>query len=107
MKINKLAEECENLIEIRQGIDAIDEEIIKLLGQRMNYVLSAAQFKPDEGSIPAPDRVTTMLQDRRCWAEEQGLSSDYIERLFGEIIQWFINQQVHYWRKKHGVSAEN
>ncbi|WP_444935834.1 isochorismate lyase [Microbulbifer sp. JMSA004] len=107
MQAMKLPMECENLNEIREGIDSIDREIIRLLQQRMGYVLSAAQFKPDESSIPAPDRVASMLIDRRRWAEEDQLSADYIEQLFSGIIQWFINQQKLHWRAEHGLPVED
>ena len=106
MGVTKLPMECENLHEIRRGIDSIDREIIKLLQRRMGYVLSAARFKPDENSIPAPDRVAAMLIDRRHWAEEEQLSADYIESLFTGIIQWFINQQKLHWRTNHGLPVE-
>ncbi|WP_444931046.1 isochorismate lyase [Microbulbifer sp. SSSA002] len=106
MQATKLPVECENLGEIRQGIDSIDREIIRLLQQRMDYVLSAAQFKPDETSIPAPDRVVAMLVDRRRWAEEEQLPADYIESLFTDIIQWFIKQQVLHWRTERGLPIE-
>ncbi|MFS1522803.1 isochorismate lyase [Microbulbifer sp. 2304DJ12-6] len=104
MQAARLPMECKNLNEIRQGIDAIDREIIRLLQQRMGYVLSAAQFKPDETSISAPDRVVAMLIDRRHWAEEEKLCADYIELLFTDIIRWFINQQTLHWRKTYRAS---
>ena len=102
----KLPADCENLEEIRQGIDSIDQEIIRLLRKRMDYVLSAARFKPNEASIAAPDRVAAMLVERRHWADQQQLSADYIESLFSEIIQWFISQQTQHWRVKHGLSSK-
>ncbi len=106
MQSIKLPADCENLEEIRQGIDSIDQEIIRLLRKRMDYVLSAARFKPNEASIAAPDRVAAMLVERRHWADQQQLSADYIESLFSEIIQWFISQQTQHWRAKHGLSSK-
>lgn len=106
MQSIKPPSQCQNLGEIRQGIDSIDHEIIKLLRKRMNYVLSAARFKPSEASIAAPDRVAAMLVERRQWADQQQLPADYIESLFGGIIQWFISQQTLHWRASHGLSAE-
>jgi isochorismate pyruvate lyase len=106
VKFKKSPAECENLQEIRHGIDCIDQQIIMLLRKRMNYVLSASRFKLNEASIPAPDRVAGMLVKRRLWAEQQQLPCDYIESLFSEIIQWFISQQTRYWRAKHGLSPD-
>lgn len=38
---------------------------ISALGKCMAYVKAAAQFKPTEVSISAPERVATVLPDRR------------------------------------------
>ncbi|GEK15649.1 isochorismate lyase [Aliivibrio fischeri] len=93
--------QCENLEHVRQGIDAIDHKIVQLLNERMGYVLAAAQFKPNVKSIPAPDRVAAMLQQRKEWASEQTLDESFITSLFEQIIPWFINQQIDYWRTKN------
>ncbi|PAY02513.1 isochorismate-pyruvate lyase [Pseudoalteromonas sp. HM-SA03] len=102
----KRPSDCENLTDIRHGIDSIDQEIIKLLGERMEYVLSAARFKPNQASIPAPDRVAAMLLERRQWAEQHQLPADYIESLYHGVIQWFISQQTQHWRAKHGLPVD-
>ncbi|MFT0137336.1 isochorismate lyase [Alcanivoracaceae bacterium MT1] len=91
-------DECNGLTDIRHAIDTLDYELVELLGKRMNYVLAASRFKPDEASIPAPERVTAMLADRRLWAQQNGLDGNFVESLFERIIPWFIARQVDYWR---------
>nr|WP_238481354.1 isochorismate lyase [Motilimonas sp. E26] len=100
----KKPEACENLNDIRIGIDTLDKEIVQILAKRMGYVKAAAQFKPDEQSIPAPERVVVMLQDRKQWAEEAGMSAEYVENLFTNIIDWYINQQIKHWRAERGLA---
>ncbi|WKD51557.1 hypothetical protein [Microbulbifer spongiae] len=56
MQATKLPTKGKNLNEFRQGIDAINHEITRWLQQPMGYALSAAQLKPNETSIPAPDQ---------------------------------------------------
>ncbi|WP_199259630.1 chorismate mutase [Paracoccus binzhouensis] len=85
--------------EVRRGIDLIDARIVALLGLRLRYVLAAADFKPDIASIPAPDRVRQMLDQRAAWAAEAGLSPDFIGPLFGQLAEWFIRQQIVHWRE--------
>jgi isochorismate pyruvate lyase len=70
----KRPEDCESLDDFRTAIDALDREIIARLGQRARYVEAAARFKTGESSIRAPERQRTMLEARRRWAEEVGLS---------------------------------
>ena len=69
----KRPEACENLADIREGIDELDRQIVDVLQRRLAYVKAAAQFKPTEESIAAPQRVAAMLSDRRAWAEAAGL----------------------------------
>ena len=101
----KAAEACRNLEDIRVGIDTLDREIIEAFGRRLAYVKAAAQFKPTEESISAPERVGAMVPQRREWAIAAGLDPDFIGPLFGQIIYWFIGQQIHHWRANQGQSG--
>ena len=98
------AKECKNLLEIRAGIDAIDHHIVSLVQQRMEYVLGAAQYKPNLESIPAPKRVARMLSDRQQWAVEEGLDPQFIMGLFNRIIPWYIETQTAYWQQNQRKS---
>ncbi|MHA6575667.1 isochorismate lyase [Pseudomonas yamanorum] len=97
----KTPEQCSGLEDVRLGIDTLDEQIIRALGQRLAYVKAAAQFKSDEASIAAPERVAAMLPHRRRWAEREGLDPMFVVPLFAQIIQWNIDQQVRHWRQQH------
>ncbi|WP_336777759.1 chorismate mutase family protein [Pantoea sp. USHLN256] len=95
------AKDCQNLQVIRAGIDAIDRHLISLLQQRLTYVLAASQFKPDVESIPAPERVDSMLMDRLEWAKDEGIDPPFVIGLFRHIIPWYIDTQIAWWRKNH------
>ena len=98
--MKKQPSECSSLQDIRDEIDAIDHEITIALGKRLDYVKAASAFKPNAESIPAPERVAAMLPQRRFWAEQAGLEPDFIEHIFSQLIQWFINEQVRFYRSK-------
>lgn len=96
---------CLNLGDIRAGIDHHDRQIFDALVTRLEYVKAAAQFKPDEQSIPAPDRVAAMLQDRLDWAAAAGFDTPFVEKLFEQIIHWNIQQQILHWRATRSATA--
>jgi chorismate mutase len=50
----------------RREIDRLDEQIIRLLGERAQYVHAAARFKTSEEHMAAPDRQRAMMQVRRA-----------------------------------------
>lgn len=102
----KMPDECCGLSDVRREIDSLDKEIVNLLGSRLDYVLAASRFKKNEEDIPAPDRVKSMLVERRAWARELGISEDFIENLFKQITAWYIATQVAHWRKVHALDGE-
>ena len=103
---SKSPEACENLQEIRQEIDAIDQDVIRLLGWRFEYVKAAARFKTTAQSVNADERVNVMLRQRRVWAEEAGISPEIIEKLYRELVDYFIREEMREWQKLR-LSAGN
>ncbi|MGY3211980.1 isochorismate lyase [Mucilaginibacter sp. HD30] len=95
----KKPEECENMLEIRTAIDNIDQEIIALIGKRYQYVKSAAKFKTSETSVKAPERFAALLIQRRAWAAKQGLSEDMIAKLYTDMVNYFIQEELSLWKK--------
>jgi len=93
----KTPRDCESLQDIRAEIDGIDHEIITALGRRFAYVKAAAAFKTSETSVHAPERVASMVEQRRRWAEQEGLNPDVIERMFRDLVAYFTAAELsHY-----------
>jgi isochorismate pyruvate lyase len=91
----KLPENCENIQEIRGAIDNIDKEIIRLIGQRLNYVKEIVKFKnKDRNSIVAKERYDEVIENRRMLAVENGLNPDLIENIYKSLIAHFINKEI-------------
>lgn len=86
--------ECTNITEVRNEIDNIDRGIIELLSQRFQYVKEVVKYKDNsQKSIEAEDRRREVLECRRKWAEENGLSGDVIETMYTNLIQYFIEEE--------------
>jgi isochorismate pyruvate lyase len=90
---------CSSLADVRAEIDRLDGQIIALLRQRADYVHVAAAFKANEAAVAAPERQKAVLVARREWAEREGLDPDFIERLYREILAYFISREMESWRK--------
>ncbi|NJN85832.1 MAG: isochorismate lyase [Leptolyngbyaceae cyanobacterium SL_7_1] len=98
----KLPNDCETMTEIRSEIDQLDRQVIALLGQRFAYVKAASKFKTSETSVKAPERFQAMLQQRRVWAQEEGLNPDVIEKLYQDLVNYFIEEEMSRWRAEKG-----
>ena len=92
-------ENCTDMIDVRREIDSIDEAIIAALGKRFEYVKSAAKFKTSATSVRAPQRFEAMLAQRRQWAEAQDLNPDVIEKMYRDLVGYFIEEEMSKWRK--------
>ncbi len=91
----KQPEECENIEEIREAIDNIDKEIIRLIGKRFVYIKEIVKFKnKDVDSIVAKDRYDEVIENRRKLAVENGLNPDLIENIYKNLIDHFINKEM-------------
>ncbi len=103
----KAPDECANMEDIRSEIDRIDREVIALIGKRLQYVQAAARFKTStEGakdtSVRDMHRVESMLRQRRFWAEEEGLSPDAMEKIYSDLVEYFINEEMTKWKAEKG-----
>jgi isochorismate pyruvate lyase len=95
----KQPSDCQDMTEIRQAIDIIDHEVISLWARRFEYVKAAAAFKTDATAVRAPDRFAAMLAQRRQWAVDNGLNPDVIERVYRDLINHFIEEEMKHWQQ--------
>jgi len=93
--------DCINMNEIRSEIDTMDLNIISILGKRFEYVQAAAKFKTSETSVKAPERFNAMLLKRREWASENGLNPDAIEKMYRDLVNHFIAEEMKHWQNKN------
>ena len=52
---------CKNIREVRNNINNIDEQIVKLIALRGSFVKQSAKFKKDSDSVKAPTRVEEVI----------------------------------------------
>lgn len=95
----KSPDQCEDMADIRVEIDRLDREVIALLSQRFAYVKAASKFKSSAAAVRAPERLQAMLQQRRAWAEEEGLNADAIEKMYQELVNHFIDEEMKHWKQ--------
>lgn len=87
-------DQCLGMEDIRAEIDLIDRAVIGLLGARYKYVMAAAKFKTSETSVRAPERFKSMLAQRREWPSMEGLNPDAIEKLYSDLVNHFIEEEL-------------
>lgn len=93
---------CANMEDIRAAIDAIDQQIIAQLGARFEYVKAASAFKTSATDVRADARFQSMLEQRRGWAAANGLNLDVIEKLYRDLVEHFISEEMKEWEGRKG-----
>jgi chorismate mutase len=75
-----------DLEELRRGIDAVDQQILKLLHERVRLVMAVGEYKRERG-IPVydPARERALL-DRLCSAAQPPLDPETIRRIFERLV---------------------
>lgn len=86
---------CESLEEVRENIDRIDRNIVKLIAERSTYVAQAANFKKNSHEVKAPQRVEKVINKVRNLASENHVNPDIVEKIYREMINSFINFELY------------
>lgn len=86
--------EKESLVDIREGIDAIDREIVALIARRQQWVARAGALKRDESGVRAPSRVEEVIARVRAMAAEAGAAPEVVEGAYRAMIAGFIDLEM-------------
>ncbi|KFE35643.1 chorismate mutase [Thioclava atlantica] len=88
------ASRIETLAQAREMIDALDAELIARLADRAKIVSRVAQIKQRDGlAARLPDRVEAVKSHVKQMAVETGLDPALAERLWHEMIEYFIAEE--------------
>lgn len=94
MKLEKTPTECASKEDIRNHIDQIDKEIIRLFSLRFQYVREIVKFKTDAESVVALDRKNQVIKVRGEWAAEMGLDKETFEQIYNFLIDHNISKEL-------------
>lgn len=101
MKLTKKPSECIGKDDIRDQIDRIDREIIRLFAIRADYVHEIVNYKTDEESVVAIDRKELVIRQRSEWAEQAGLNKETFREIFARLLQQNISEELELLHKKN------
>jgi isochorismate pyruvate lyase len=94
VKLTKSPSECTGIEEIRNQIDLIDQEIIRLFAKRSDYVHGIVKYKTDEESVIAIERKNLVIKQRTEWAYSAGLDKQTFEAIYTLLLQQNISEEL-------------
>lgn len=86
--------ECNSIEEIRNNINNIDEQIVKLIALRGEFVNQAVKFKKDSDAVKAPKRVEEVITKVKKIAQLNGANEEVVENIYRTMIDSFIKAEM-------------
>jgi isochorismate pyruvate lyase len=96
---------CKSLSEVRENIDRIDRDLVRLMAERQKYVAEAGRFKVNPAAVSAPARVEQVIDKVKALAREEGLAEAVAEKTFRAMIAGFEDYEREVWAKKNAGGA--
>ena len=93
----KLPEDCENMSEVRAGVDRTDKQIMDLLEKRFGYMRAAARIKAERGAVRDEARKAAVIAAVRERAERDGLPATEIEQIWEQLVEASIAYELVEW----------
>jgi isochorismate pyruvate lyase len=84
--------DCTNMAEVRRGVDALDAEIVALLGRRFRFMDAAARIKPHRGEVRDEARKAEVIANAKGHARAADVPPD----LVGQIWEMLVEASIAY-----------
>jgi len=95
-------EACESMAEVRQGVDALDRALVRLLAERQRYMDAAARIKPDRSVVHDDARIEDVVAKVLAAAGPAGLSPAIAEPVWRTLIDRCIAHEFETWDRTRG-----
>ena len=79
--------DCRDMAEVRAGVDALDETVVALIGERFRYMDAAARIKPDREAVRDEWRKANVLAKVAAHAEAAGVPAGTAAALYERLIE--------------------
>lgn len=93
----KLPQDCQTMTEVREGVDELDCELVRLLVTRQGYMHAAARIKPTREAVYDADRIEDVVAKVLIEARAQGLSPEIAEPVWRKLIERCIAHEFDRW----------
>ena len=90
-------EDCQTMLEVRAGIDALDPQIVELLAIRFRFMVAAARIKQDRGAVRDEDRKALVIANARAAAERAGIPADVVGDIWERLVEGSIAYEFDRW----------
>ena len=90
-------EQCQSMIDVRAGVDAVDAELVVLLARRFGYMRAAARIKPDRASVRDEARKAEVIANAVAHARRDGVPVGLVAELWERLVESSIAYEFDAW----------
>jgi isochorismate pyruvate lyase len=89
--------DCLTMVEVRQGVDAVDRLLVAVLAERQRYMDAAARIKADRSAVRDTARIEDVVAKVKAAARAAGLSEAIAEPVWRTLIEASIAHEFGVW----------
>ena len=90
-------EDCIDMDQVREGVDALDRALVTLLAERQRYMEAAARIKPSRDVVHDDWRIEDVVAKVLAASQEAGLSPAIAEPVWRKLIAQCIAHEFGVW----------
>lgn len=95
----KAPEDCQDMTDVRAGVDATDRELVALLERRFGYMRAAARIKQSRDTVRDESRKASVIEAAVAEAEKRGLPGEVVADVWETLVEGSIAYEFVVWDK--------
>ena len=101
-----LPADCETMLDVRKGVDALDRALVLMLAERQRYMDAAARIKVERHAVLDTARIEDVVTKVKAAARDAGLSEEIAEPVWRMLIDRCIAYEFGVWDQLRGVRKD-
>jgi isochorismate pyruvate lyase len=89
--------DCTTMIEVREGVDDVDRQVVALLARRFGFMDAAARIKPTRAAVRDEWRKADVKAKVDAAAAAAGVDRALVSRLYEDLIETSIAHELGRW----------
>jgi isochorismate pyruvate lyase len=91
---------CNDMTEVRAGVDSVDAQLVELLAVRFAYMDAAARIKTDRNAVRDEARKQQVLKNVQDAASGSGIPVEVVADLWERLVEASIAYELDKWDTK-------
>ncbi len=95
---------CRTMLEVRAGVDEVDERIIELLARRFDYAVASGRIKQSRAEVRNEERIAKVLANVVAHGARRGVPREIVEPVWRAMIESFVSHEQAVFDARAGIS---